>query len=133
LRPVAGVARREVERRERERREIERREIERREIERREDGGGRREEGRDRNDRSPVNPQHRSADRQRPGLTRKEVRKKEGRYGWIPHNVSFGFLDIAGPTLGVFCLWTGFELPSSCLVLPCYASNLNRNILDFMK
>jgi hypothetical protein len=29
-------------------------------------------------------------------------------------------------------LWTGFELPSSCLNLPGYASNLNRNILDFM-
>jgi hypothetical protein len=21
-------------------------------------------------------------------------------YGWIPHNASFGFLEIAGPTLG---------------------------------
>jgi hypothetical protein len=21
-------------------------------------------------------------------------------YGWIPHNAGFGFLDIAGPTLG---------------------------------
>jgi hypothetical protein len=30
-------------------------------------------------------------------------------------------------------LWTGFELPSSCITLPCYASNLNRNILDFMR
>jgi hypothetical protein len=30
-------------------------------------------------------------------------------------------------------LWTGFELPSSCLTLPGYASNLNRNILDFMR
>jgi hypothetical protein len=28
---------------------------------------------------------------------------------------------------------TGFELPSSCINLPCYASNLNRNILDFMR
>ena len=28
---------------------------------------------------------------------------------------------------------TGFELPSSCINLPCYALNLNRNILDFMK
>jgi hypothetical protein len=28
---------------------------------------------------------------------------------------------------------TGFELPSSCPVLPCYAPSLNRNILDFMK
>ena len=27
---------------------------------------------------------------------------------------------------------TGFELPSSCPVLPCYAPNRNRNILDFM-
>jgi hypothetical protein len=27
---------------------------------------------------------------------------------------------------------TGFELPSSCVVLPCYASSRNRNILDFM-
>jgi hypothetical protein len=25
-------------------------------------------------------------------------------------------------------LWTGFELFSSCLNLPCYASNRNRNI-----
>jgi hypothetical protein len=30
-------------------------------------------------------------------------------------------------------LWTGFELPSSCITLPDYASNLNRNILDFMR
>jgi hypothetical protein len=30
-------------------------------------------------------------------------------------------------------LWTGFELPSSWVVLPAYGSNLNRNILDFMK
>jgi hypothetical protein len=29
-------------------------------------------------------------------------------------------------------LWTGFELPSSCRALPCYAANRNRNILDFM-
>jgi hypothetical protein len=37
----------------------------------------------------------------------------------MPHNASFGFLDIAGPTLGVFVrLWTGFELPSSCRALP---------------
>jgi hypothetical protein len=32
-----------------------------------------------------------------------------------------------------FTFETGFELPSSCPVLPCYAPNLNRNILDFMK
>jgi hypothetical protein len=30
-------------------------------------------------------------------------------------------------------LRTGFELPSSCPVLPCYAQNRNRNILDFMR
>jgi hypothetical protein len=30
-------------------------------------------------------------------------------------------------------LWTGFELPSSCRTLPCYAAHLNRNILDFMR
>jgi hypothetical protein len=30
-------------------------------------------------------------------------------------------------------LWTGFELPSSCLTPPAYASNRNRNILDFMR
>jgi hypothetical protein len=30
-------------------------------------------------------------------------------------------------------LWTGFELPSSCHTLPCYATHLNRNILDFMR
>jgi hypothetical protein len=30
-------------------------------------------------------------------------------------------------------LWTGFELPSSCLALPACASNRNRNILDFMR
>jgi hypothetical protein len=30
-------------------------------------------------------------------------------------------------------LWTGFDLSSSCLVVPGYASNLNRNILDFMR
>jgi hypothetical protein len=29
-------------------------------------------------------------------------------------------------------LWTGFELLSSCPVLPCYAPNRNQNILDFM-
>jgi hypothetical protein len=32
-----------------------------------------------------------------------------------------------------FTFETGFELPSSCVNLPCYASNLNRNILDFMR
>jgi hypothetical protein len=30
-------------------------------------------------------------------------------------------------------LWTGFELSSSWRALPCYATHLNRNILDFMK
>ena len=30
-------------------------------------------------------------------------------------------------------LRTGFELPSSWNVLPCYGTNLNRNILDFMR
>jgi hypothetical protein len=30
-------------------------------------------------------------------------------------------------------LWTGFELPSSCTEVPCYALNLNQNILDFMR
>jgi hypothetical protein len=30
-------------------------------------------------------------------------------------------------------LWTGFELPSSWNVLPCYGTNLNRNISDFMR
>jgi hypothetical protein len=31
-------------------------------------------------------------------------------------------------------LRTGFELPSSCAVVPrCYAPILNRNILDFMR
>jgi hypothetical protein len=30
-------------------------------------------------------------------------------------------------------LWTGFELSSSWLTLPAYGSNLNRNILDFMR
>ena len=30
-------------------------------------------------------------------------------------------------------LWTGFELSSSCIKVPCYALNLNRNILDFMR
>jgi hypothetical protein len=30
-------------------------------------------------------------------------------------------------------LWTDFELSSSCVVVPGYASNLNRNILDFMR
>ena len=30
-------------------------------------------------------------------------------------------------------LWTGFELPSSWSILPCYGVNRNRNILDFMR
>jgi hypothetical protein len=30
-------------------------------------------------------------------------------------------------------LWTGFELSSSWNVLPCCGTNLNRNILDFMR
>jgi hypothetical protein len=30
-------------------------------------------------------------------------------------------------------LRTGFELPSSWVDLPAYGSNLNRNILDFMR
>jgi hypothetical protein len=33
----------------------------------------------------------------------------------------------------VLRLWTGFELPSSCINPPCYALNLNRNIFDFMR
>jgi hypothetical protein len=32
-----------------------------------------------------------------------------------------------------FAFETGFELASSCVNLPCYASNRNRNVLDFMK
>ena len=32
-----------------------------------------------------------------------------------------------------FTFETGFELPSSCRTLPCYAAHRNRNILDFMK
>ena len=32
-----------------------------------------------------------------------------------------------------FTFETGFELPSSWPVLPCYGPNLNRNILDFMR
>ncbi len=32
-----------------------------------------------------------------------------------------------------FTFETGFELPSSCPVLPGYAPNRNRNILDFMR
>jgi hypothetical protein len=30
-------------------------------------------------------------------------------------------------------LRTGFDLPSSWNVVPCYGTNLNRNILDFMR
>jgi hypothetical protein len=30
-------------------------------------------------------------------------------------------------------LWTGYELPSSWVALPCYGSNRNQNILDFMR
>jgi hypothetical protein len=30
-------------------------------------------------------------------------------------------------------LWTGFELPSSWSVVPCYGADRNRNILDFMR
>jgi hypothetical protein len=30
-------------------------------------------------------------------------------------------------------LRTGFELPSSCVDVPCYGLNLNRNILDLMR
>jgi hypothetical protein len=30
-------------------------------------------------------------------------------------------------------LWTGFELSSSCRLLPYYAADLNRNTLDFMR
>jgi hypothetical protein len=33
----------------------------------------------------------------------------------------------------VLRLWTGFELSSSWNVLPCYGTNLNRNILDLMR
>jgi hypothetical protein len=32
-----------------------------------------------------------------------------------------------------FTFETGFELPSSCIKVPCYALNLNRNVLDFMR
>jgi hypothetical protein len=30
-------------------------------------------------------------------------------------------------------IWAGFELPSSWIALPDYGSDLNRNILDFVK
>jgi hypothetical protein len=30
-------------------------------------------------------------------------------------------------------LWTGFELPSSCRTLPCYAAHLNRNSFCAMR
>jgi hypothetical protein len=30
-------------------------------------------------------------------------------------------------------LWTGFELSSSWIALPCYGSNRKRNILDLMR
>jgi hypothetical protein len=29
-------------------------------------------------------------------------------------------------------LWTGFELSSSWIALPCYGADLNRHILEFM-
>ena len=32
----------------------------------------------------------------------KPAKKMPKHYGWIPHNSSFGFLDIARATLGVF-------------------------------
>jgi hypothetical protein len=32
-----------------------------------------------------------------------------------------------------FTFETGFELPSSCHTLPCYATHRNRIILDFMR
>jgi hypothetical protein len=47
-------------------------------------------------------------------------------YGWIGHKPGSGLSDMPR-------LWTGFELPSSCINLPCYALNRNRNILDFMR
>jgi hypothetical protein len=31
-----------------------------------------------------------------------EAQRKITDYRWIPHNAGFSFLDIAGPTLGVF-------------------------------
>jgi hypothetical protein len=54
-------------------------------------------------------------------------------YGWIGHKPGSGFSDRPRPTLGVLRLRTGFELPSSWIALPCYGSNRNRNILDFMR
>jgi hypothetical protein len=59
-------------------------------------------------------------------------------YGWIGHKPGSGLSDRPRPALGVFASsnrprGTGFELPSSCVNLPCYASNRNRSGLDFMR
>jgi hypothetical protein len=48
-------------------------------------------------------------------------------------NLVQGFRTGRAVYLEFLRLWTGFELPSSWLTLPAYGSNLNRNILDFMR
>jgi hypothetical protein len=54
-------------------------------------------------------------------------------YGWTGQQSGSGVSDIARPALGVFASLDRFELSSSCTEVPCYALNLNRNILDFMR
>jgi hypothetical protein len=42
---------------------------------------------------------HAQAQRRLPGQRSEEL-VDVWTYGWMPHNAGFGFLDIAGPTLG---------------------------------
>jgi hypothetical protein len=55
-------------------------------------------------------------------------------YGWTGQQSGSGFSDIAGLCDWEFLrLWTGFELPSSWVEVPCYGLNRNRSGLDFMR
>jgi hypothetical protein len=51
----------------------------------------------------------------------------------LGNNLVQGFSTLRDLHWEFLRLWTGFELPSSWLTLPAYGSNLNRNILDFMR
>jgi hypothetical protein len=58
---------------------------------------------------------------------------QDGEYGWIGRKSGSGCSDMPDLHWEFLRLWTGFELSSSWINLPCYGSNRNRSGLDFMR
>jgi hypothetical protein len=66
-------------------------------------------------------------------LSGRGVAALNATYGWTGQQSGSGFSTGRTNHWEFLRLWTGFELPSSWINLPCYGLNLNRNILDFMR